>query len=397
MSTSVKAGAGPCAGLRVIEFATMVSGPFCGQMLADLGAEVIKLEPLEGDGLRAVRPEYKGLGTLFVHYNRGKKSIGLDLKSAQGAEVVRDLVRSADVVLENFRPGVMDRLGMGYEALSAINPRLVYVSISGFGSSGPYVDRAAYDQVIQGLTGYMWAQGEYQSPQPIRNPVVDKISAVTAFHSTLAALLHRERGGSGQHVSVSLMDAYAAFIMPGLVNNETFPDAGLERYPPRAVFHTVKTQDGYVMGHVQTNAQFTGCARAFGREDIVDDPRFANPRERLTHIAQMWDEMAVGGKTRTTAQIMKEAVAHSVPLGPVNTVQQFLDDPQARHNQTFVDFQDPDYGVVRQMNFPARLEGSPANVQARAPRMGEHTDVILEGLGLSAQQVADLKAARAVW
>jgi crotonobetainyl-CoA:carnitine CoA-transferase CaiB-like acyl-CoA transferase len=396
MSNSPKAGAGPCAGLRVIEFATMVSGPYCGQMLADLGAEIIKLEPLEGDGLRAVRPEYKGLGTLFVHYNRGKKSMCVDLKSAQGAEVVRDLVRSADVVLENFRPGVMDRLGFGYEAFKALNPGLVYVSISGFGASGPYVDRPAYDQVIQGLTGYMWAQGENQSPQPVRNPVVDKISAVTAFHGTLAALLHRERGGSGQHVSVSLMDAYASFIMPGLVNNETFPDAGLEHYPMRQVFHPVKTQDGYVMGHVQTNAQFTGCAHAFGREDILDDPRFANPRERLKHIGEMWSEMAVGAATRTTEQIMSVALAHSVPLGPVQTVQQFMQDPQARHNQTFVDFQDPEYGVVRQMNFPARLEGSPANAQARAPRQGEHTDTILASLGRQAEEVAALKAARAV-
>lgn len=396
MSTSSKAASGPCTGLRVIEFATMVSGPYCGQMLADLGAEVIKLEPIEGDGLRAVRPEYKGLGTLFVHYNRGKKSICIDLKSTQGAEVVRELVRTADVVLENFRPGVMDRLGMGYEAFSAINPKLVYVSISGFGASGPYADRAAYDQVIQGLTGYMWAQGENQSPQPVRNPVVDKISAVTAFHGTLAALLHRERGGSGQHVSVSLMDAYASFIMPGLVNNETFPDAGLEHYAMRPVFHPVKTEDGYVMGHVQTNSQFVGCARAFGREDIIEDPRFANPRERLKHIGEMWGEMAIGGATRTTEQILAIALAHSVPLGPVQTVQQFLADPQARHNQTFVEFQDPEYGAMRQMNFPVRLEGSPANVQARAPRQGEHTDAILASLSMPPEQVARLKEAQAV-
>ena len=396
MSTSSKVGSGPCTGLRVIEFATMVSGPFCGQMLADLGAEVIKLEPPEGDGLRAVQPEHNGLSALFVHYNRGKKSICIDLKSAQGAEVVRELVRSADVVLENFRPGVMDRLGMGYEAFSALNPKLVYVSISGFGASGPYAERAAYDQVIQGLTGYMWAQGEYQSPQPVRNPVVDKISAVTAFHGTLAALLHRERGGTGQHVGVSLMDAYAAFIMPGLVNNETFPEAGLEHYPPRQVFHAVKTLDGYVMGHVQTNAQFIGCARACGREDIADDPRFANPRERLKHIGEMWEEMGVGARTRTTAEILTIANTHSVPLGPVQTVQQFMEDPQARHNQTFVDFHDPEYGLVRQLNFPARLGGSPANVQARAPRRGEHTDAVLATLGLGEDKVAQLKAARAV-
>jgi crotonobetainyl-CoA:carnitine CoA-transferase CaiB-like acyl-CoA transferase len=396
MATSSGAGSAPCKGMRVIEFATMVSGPFCGQMLADLGAEVIKLEPPEGDGLRAVQPGHAGLSALFVHYNRGKKSLCVDLKSTLAAEVVRELVRTADVVLENFRPGVMDRLGMGYEALRAINPNLVYVSISGFGPSGPYADRTAYDQVIQGLTGYMWAQGEYQSPEPVRNTIVDKIAAVTAFHGTLAALLHRERGGGGQHVEVSLMDAYAAFIMPGLINNETFPDAGLEHYPPRQVFHPVKVLDGYLMGHIQTNSQFVGCARAFGREDIIDDPRFANPRERLQHIAEMWAEMALGGKSRTTEQIMAVALAHSVPLGPVRTVEQFMQDPQALHNQTFVDFRDPECGTVRQLNFPVRLTSSPANVQARAPRRGEHTAAILAGLGLKPEQVAQLQTARAV-
>lgn len=396
MTTSSKASTPPCKGMRVIEFATMVSGPFCGQMLADLGAEVIKLEPPEGDGLRAVQPGHEGLSALFVHYNRGKKSVCVDLKSTLGAELVRELVRTADVVLENFRPGVMERLGMGYEAFSALNPELVYVSISGFGASGPYADRTAYDQVIQGLTGYMWAQGEFKSPQPVRNTIVDKIAAVTAFHGTLAALLHRERGGGGQHVEVSLMDAYAAFIMPGLINNETFPDAGLQHYPPRQVFHPVKVLDGYLMGHIQTNPQFIGCARAFGREDIIDDPRFAHPRERLQHIGEMWAEMAIGGQSRTTEQVMAIALAHSVPVGPVQTVEQFMQDPQALHNETFVDFKDPKFGTVRQLNFPVRLTGSPANVQARPPLPGEHTDTVLARMGLGAEQIAQLKAARAV-
>jgi len=169
-----------------------------------------------------------------VHTNRGKKSIGIELKSARGAELVRDLVRSADVVLENFRPGVMDRLGFGYEMLSEINPRLVYVSVTGFGPDGPYSNRPAYDQVIQGLTGFMWTQGQYKEPDAVRSPVVDRVSAMTAANAVLAALLHRERCGEGQHVGVSLLDAYAALILPGLTNNQTFLDAGLEPYTPRA-------------------------------------------------------------------------------------------------------------------------------------------------------------------
>ena len=395
--TEASGGRGPCHGFRVIEFATMVSGPYCGQMLADMGAEVIKLEPAEGDALRAVRPEYKGLSALFAHTNRGKKSIGIEFKSARGAELVRDLVRSADVVLENFRPGVMDRLGFGYEALREINPRIVYVSITGFGPDGPYANRPAYDQVIQSLTGFMWTQGQHKEPEAIRSPVVDRISAVTAANAVLAALLYRERRGEGQHVSVTLLDAYAALILPGLTNNQTFLDADLEHYTPRSLFQPVATKDGHVMGYVQTNPQFAACIKAFHREDLTTDPRFKDPRSRLTNVAELWQELAKGAQDLTTREIMDVAVAEGVPLAPVARVAEFLDDPQAIHNQTFVDFEDPVYGRIKQLNFPIRFERSPANPHARAPRLGEHTDAVLEGLGLSRQSIADLRTAKTVW
>ena len=172
MSTSNESqAAGPCHGIRVIEFASMVAGPYCGQMLADMGAEVIKIEGIEGDGLRAVRPQHAGLGALFAQNNRGKKSISLDVKSPEGLAICRDLVRSADVVLENFRPGVMKRLELDYESVCSLAPKVVYASVTGFGESGPYVGRPAYDQVIQAMAGNMWTQGEERVPEPVRNSI----------------------------------------------------------------------------------------------------------------------------------------------------------------------------------------------------------------------------------
>ncbi|TPG22157.1 CaiB/BaiF CoA transferase family protein [Variovorax guangxiensis] len=383
---------GPCHGIRVIEFAAMVAGPYCGQMLADMGAEVIKVEGIEGDGLRAVRPHHAGLGALFAQNNRGKKSISLDMKSPEGLAICQDLVRSADVVLENFRPGVMKRLGLDYESVRSLAPEVIYASVTGFGESGPYVGRPAYDQVLQAMTGNMWTQGEERVPEPVRNAVVDKIAAVTVCNGILAALLHRARTGEGQKVSVSLLDAYSAFMIPGLdTHNRTFVGAGLPHYPARPIFRAVSAKDGYVMGYIHTNAHWEGCARAFRREDLISDSRFSSPSERLTNVAAMWSEMEKGAQNLTTAEIMEVAVANSVPMSRVNTVDELMADPQAIHNEVFVDYQDEVVGTLRTLNFPIRFGKTPANVNARAPLKGEHTEQVLSTLGVQAERIEGLR------
>jgi crotonobetainyl-CoA:carnitine CoA-transferase CaiB-like acyl-CoA transferase len=385
--------AGPCRGIRVIEFASMVAGPYCGQMLADMGAEVIKIEGIEGDGLRAVRPQHAGLGALFAQNNRGKKSISLDVKSPEGLAICRDLVRSADVVLENFRPGVMKRLELDYESVCSLAPEVIYASVTGFGESGPYVGRPAYDQVIQAMAGNMWTQGEERVPEPVRNSIVDKIAAMTVCNGILAALFHRARTGEGQKVSVALLDAYSAFMIPGLdTHNRTFVAAGLPHYPARPVFRAVNAKDGYVMGYIHTNAQWEGCARAFRREDLLSDPRFSTPSQRLTNVAAMWAEMEKGAQNLTTAEIMEVAVANSVPMSRVNTVDELMADPQAIHNQVFVDYQDEVVGTLRTLNFPIRFGKTPANVDARAPLKGEDTEQVLSKLGLPAVRIDALRA-----
>jgi crotonobetainyl-CoA:carnitine CoA-transferase CaiB-like acyl-CoA transferase len=230
-------------------------------------------------------------------------------------------------------------------------------------------------------------------PEPVRNSIVDKIAAVTVCNDILAALLHRARTGEGQKVSVALLDAYSAFMLPGLdTHNRTFVGAGLPHYPARPIFRAVKAKDGYVMGYIHTNAQWEGCARAFGRVDLLSDPRFSNPSERLANVAAMWSEMEKGAQNLTTAEIMEVAVESSVPISRVNTVDELMADPQALHNQVFVDYQDEAVGTLRTLNFPIRFGKTPANVNARAPRKGEDTEQVLSMLGMPVDHIEALRA-----
>ncbi len=372
---------GACSGLKVVEFASVLAGPYCGQLLADMGADVIKVEPLSGDPLRATLPEHRGIGAMFLHNNRGKRSIGVDLQHSAGAAIAAKLVSRADVVIENFRPGVIDRLGLGYRTACETNPSVVYASITGFGPTGPYADLPAYDHLIQGLTGAMWQQGDHQTPEPIRITLVDRVAALTTFQGILAALLHRAKTGEGQKVEVSLMNAYAAFALPGLFNNDTFLSANPSDVPPRRIYHPIKTADGHVIGHTQTDAQFQACARLFGREDLLSDPRFNTMRPRLMHLPEMWEAFSANAESMSTSALVAAARESGVPLAPVNTVGEFQQDPQAIHNQIFSEHEDPELGVVRQLNVSMTLSRSPAAIARRAPRLGEHGDQILAELG----------------
>lgn len=392
MSSEVRMS-GPCSGIRIVEFTTMIAGPMAGLMLADLGAEVIKVEAIGGDPTRGLRPSNKGMSTLFWAMNRHKQSIQIDLKSPEGQEIARRLVLEADVLIENARPGVMARLGLSYEALAGDNPGLIYLSLSGFGPDGPYVARPAFDHVLQGMTGAMALQNPLGEPQPIRNSVVDKYTATAAASAITAALLHRERnGGAGQRVSVSLMDAFSSFSLLDNMHNEMFRDCE-DRIPYINIYCPIRSADGYVIGHVQTNDQFARICALLGCEHLVDDPRFADSWQRLMTIDTMWAELEKYTVLRTNADLIESANRVGVPLGPVNSVEQFLNDPQARHNRSVIEYEDVEYGRVLTCNYPARFEKSPAHVEARPPKLGEHTDVILGSLGFSASSIAAARAA----
>ncbi|MBR9909289.1 MAG: CoA transferase [Gammaproteobacteria bacterium] len=390
----------PCKGIRVIEFASMVSGPFAGQILGDMGAEVIKIELPEGDPLRLVHPQEQGLAAFFVAVNRNKKSISLDLKSEAGKAIARKLLLSADVVIENFRPAVMAKLGLGYEQLKSLNPGLVYGSITGYGTSGPYANRPAYDQTIQPLCGLMVNLAEIAKqdrPQPIRNYMADKSASMTLVNGVLAALLSRERnGGVGQQVSVSLLDSFSAFALVDLMKNNTFQRQGAGRIPEYDLYCPIQTADGYVMGMLMLDSQFKGLCKTCEREDLLEDERFATSWSRLSNYEAMWQEMEQGTLKQTTKALVERAAANNVPLAPVNSIQQFFDDPQAEHNSTFFDIEHAVYGTVRQINHPIKYSTATIDVNCIAPALGEHTDQVLGELGFAAAEIASLREAGSV-
>ena len=382
---------GPCAGIKVLEITTMVAGPMAGQMLADLGADVTKIEAMGGDPMRHLRPRHQDMAAGFMAMNRHKRSIQLNLKDPQGQKIARDLALQTDVLLENARPGVLDRLGLSYESLREENPGLIYASVSGFGPDGPYAQRPAFDQVIQAVSGAMYLQGGWVAPAPFRTMMVDKYSASAMASAITAALLHRERsGGEGQRVSVSLLDAFSSFSLIDNLYNHMWLD-GEDKIPAINVTIPIRTADGMVMGHIQTDDQFARICRLLGREELIDDPRFQGAWNRLSNIEAMWRELEKTTQTLPTAEIMEGVGREGVPIGPVNRIEDFLADPQARHNQSIVEYSDDTYGRVLFTNYPARFEKTPAQVAARSPTLGEHTGEILAELGYSPE---DIEAAR---
>jgi len=391
--------AGPCAGMKVLDFTTVVSGPFCTMILGDLGAEVTKVEALRGDATRMMGPPFRegGLTPIFAQFNRNKRSMALDLKRPEARDVSRRLAREADVVVQNFRPGVVERLGIDYAAIAAENPKLVYVSISGFGPDGPYADQPAYDSIIQGYTGHMPVQGGRGTPTLIRSLAADKATAQTAVWAVLAALLARERnGGRGQLVDVPMLDAYAAYILPDALLHHTFLPTANHGVEMSVVHRTWETKDGHVVIMFVEDSQFEALCRVLEREDIARDERFTGFLRRITN----WREMseAVEGELRkhTTAELVERARRFRAPLAPVNSADEFLTDPQVAWNRTVFEADTPATGPVRYLRNPARLHDSPPELRRHPPRLGEHTDEVLREAGFGDDEVAALRAAKVI-
>jgi len=357
---------------------SLIAGPYCGQVLADLGAEVIKIEAPGSDLMRLAEPSHRGHAAHFEQNNRGKKSVVVNLKTEEGRQAVRKLANTADVFLQNSRPGVMERLGLGYEDLRQANSKLIYLSISGFGEIGPYAGLPAYDPVIQGLTGFMPIQGGAGKPKAILSPVADKITAIWASHAALAALLHRERTGEGQKIVVSMLKSFAAFMLPDPMSGHTFQSVPPTESSIRfGMFESLETADGHVIGLIQQRKHFEGLCTVLGREDLLDDPRFATDLLLRDNVGPLYTE--IGNETRkmSTAAFLKLMSELSVPFGKVNSIEDFFEDPQVKASEVYVDVADPELGVIRHLNYPAVFERSPAKVRRRAPKLGEHTDEIL--------------------
>lgn len=392
MSNPVSAIApGALASIRVIELGTMVAAPICAQFLGDLGADVIKVEPIGGEVMRGMPPVYNGESAAFAQWNRNKRSIALDLKTAEGLKILRQLIGGADVFLQNWRVGGVDKLGLGYDQLSADHPELIYVNFSGYGLNGPYKDQPGYDMMVQALTGFMPIQGTPENPKAIRGIIADKVAGLSAALAVVAATIHLRSGGTGQRIDSSILNAYAALMLPDQAYTSTFLDAPFTPPWTQDLYNMVELKDGKVMAYINTDEQFRGTCDGFGLSDEVrNDPRFASPPLRNVNQPALVAAISQACPDMSVAECVAIAQKYRLPMAPVNNLEQFQQDPQSIENETFVTFDAEKVGRVRLLNGHSTLSKTPINARALAPSLGAHTDAILTELGLSRGEIADL-------
>lgn len=378
---------GPLSGMKVVDVSAAVAGPWAATQLSQLGAEVVMIERVDAfDVMRLTGPVVGDQSGAWIGLHGGKRAIELNLQDERGVRVVHQLVGDADVFIQNFRPGVADRLGIGYEALDAVNSRLVYVSVSGFGASGPYSNQPVYDPIIQGLSGVASAQnGDY-----VKSFVADKTAAMTATNAALAALLARHSTGRGQHVEVNLLDSMIAWSWPDIYWNQSLPDEAevptySEWYSPYG------TSDGQVTANWTNFRQYLAAAHAVGRPDLADDERFATRESRLRHSHEMRAEFGAALAKMTTAEALDSLREHDVPSGPVLDRESVVVDPQVVHNGILTESDHPTAGRSRAPRAPARFSSSDPGIPGPSPGKGEHTGVVLSELGYTLSEVADLR------
>jgi crotonobetainyl-CoA:carnitine CoA-transferase CaiB-like acyl-CoA transferase len=387
---------GPLAGFRIIDVTQMVSGPMATMLLADQGADVVKIEPPgTGDLTRALGGGSRKMTPIFATINRNKRSVVLDLKEPQGRAVLEQLVARADVFVQNFRPGVTDRMGIGEAALRRIKPDLVYVSISGFGESGPYVHKRVYDPVVQALSGLASIQADTTTGRPrmMRLIIPDKVTALTAAQAMTAALLARERTGKGQHVRLAMLDAVIAFLWPEAMARHTFigPDIGVIRPDTRDL--VFETTDGYITVGAVSDAEWAGLVRALEQPEWLDDPRFKTPAGRVKYVDARLALTAQVIKTRSSAEWLARLDAEQVPCAPILSREGVITDPQVAANGLIIESEHPYAGRMRQPRAAARFDHTPAELRTPAPLLGEHTEAVLAEIGISPERLAELRAA----
>ena len=393
---------GPLAGIRVLDLTSVVSGPLATMFLADQGAEVIKIEPLGGDITRRSRQSISASGefsALFVSSNRGKRSLALDLKRPEAAKIMRKLIASSDVLVQNFRPGTMERLGLGEPTLRELNPRLIYVSISGVGESGPYAKKRVYDPIIQGLSGFADLQAEPRTrrPQMIRTIVADKTTAIFAAQAITAALFARERTGEGQHIRLAMLDTMIAYLWPEAMTQYTVVGREATTADPTARPDLIfETADGYITVGTISDSEWQGFCAASGRPGLAEDPRFNTPGGRAVNATERILLMAEIIKKRPTAEWLQRLDANDVPSAPVLRRNEVIANEQVLARELIVELDYPDIGLVRQPKPAARFDRTPARIQGPAPRIGEHSATILAELGFEAAEIERLATEKIV-
>ncbi len=377
---------GPLEGVKVLDLTSMVSGPMAAMMLADQGAEVIKIEPTHGEQLRHMAAPHNGVNPAFYSCNRGKKSLAIDLKSEEGKEILLKLVKEADVFMQNFRPGAIERMGFGEDVLREVNEKLINVSISGFGTKGPYSSSRVYDPVIQALSGATDIQADRETgrPQMFRVIVADKVTALTAAQAVSSALYQRERSNIGQHIELSMLESVLAFFWPegmaGLVYKEKEMDVRKLQGTQDLIY---KAKDGYITAGAVSDAEWQGMCNALERQDLIEDERFATSAARVTNSGERKDLTGKEISKWNSEEILARFQEQGVPCAPLLSRMELMSHEQILANESILVSDVDGFGEVRQARPAARFNETPSEISRPAPRLGEHGNEILTELGYS--------------
>jgi len=394
----------PLSKMRVLDLTQVMAGPFCCQVLADMGADVRKVEP-PGTGDQARRAmgfKMKGEDTAaFIAINRNKKSITLNLKKEEGREIFYRLAQNSDVLVENYRPGVAKRLGIDYETLKEINPRLIHASISGFGQSGPYAERAGYDLIAQGMSGVMSVTGEPDGPPAKCGvPISDLSAGLFCAFGILAAYVAREEIGRGQYIDTSLFEGALAFSIwetAELWATGRIPQPLGSAHRLNAPYQALKTRDGYLNVGPNNERLWMRFCEVLGRKDLTEDERFSTNADRMEHREELVEELEAVLETRDTDEWVKLFLEEGVPIGPIYNYKQVFEDPHTQAREMVVEMEHPVEGTVRSLGFPIKLSETPAEIRYPAPLLGEHTqETLAQELGYSTAEIADLQERKVI-
>jgi CoA:oxalate CoA-transferase len=384
----------PLTGIKVLDLTRFVSGPFCTMLLADFGADVIKVESRDGDPSRVTGIMGGGENPYFVNLNRNKRSITLDLKADEGKEIVRRLAKSSDVLVENFRPGVMDRLGLGYEELKKINPSLIYAAITGFGKTGPYKDRPAFDFIAQAMSGFMSLNGtEDMEPMRVGIPITDTIAGLYAAFGVLVALRDRERTGHGHEIQSAMVD--------GLISMFTFASAAFfatGELPPRngndhmvvSPYGLYNASDGPIAIAPSTEKTWLSLCKVLDLESLITDSRFDTNEKRRDNRAEINKIVDDRIRSRSRAEWIEVFNKEGVPCGPIYNLREAFSDPQVLHQEMVLESSQPS-GKIKMPGFPVKIYGAPAKLRRPSPQVGEHTIEVMKELGYTDEKISHIE------
>ena len=381
---------GPLNSIKVLDLTSMVSGPLAAAILGDQGADVLKVEPVHGEQLRHLGEPHNGVPASFFSCNRNKKSLAVDLKTEAGKDILWKLIDSADVLLQNFRPGAMSRMGFDESEVRRRNKRIIYVSISGFGDKGPYAHKRVYDPIIQGLSGATDIQADRNTGRPnmFRIILADKVSAMTAAQAVSSALFHRERVGEGQHIQLSMLDATVAFFWPEAMTGLTFAEKEADVTKTFSSIDLIyETSDGYITISVISDKEWKGICEVLNCEELIQDERFVTSRARRQHSEERRSVIGEMVEKWTSEELLKSLDENDVPCAPLLNRMELMEHPQIVESQTIQKLEFEGFGEVRQARPAARFQLTESEIRSPAPKLGQHSTEVLGSLGYSKKTI----------